>query len=127
MDLNKLTQSTDENILAKNKELEANEKLNAARSQLTGTASKLNNMYSAIKSGLADMFGYMFNVKELKLSDELLEQQNRLFFLKSQLEATNTTEAQRIEIVQKLKSEMPDYFKTLSAEEKSHLAIAKSD
>lgn len=126
LDLNKLTQSTDENILAKNKELEANEKLNAAWSQLTGTASKLNNMYSAIKSGLADMLGYMFNVKELKLSDELLEQQNRLFFLKSQLEATNTTEAQRIEIVQKLKSEMPDYFKTLSAEEKSHLAIAKA-
>ncbi|WP_300685864.1 phage tail tape measure protein [Chryseobacterium sp.] len=126
LDLNKLTQSTDENVIAKNKELEANEKLNTVWTQLTGTASKLNILYSSLKSGLAGMLESLFNIKELKFSDELLEQQNRLYFLKGQLEATNTTEAQKIEIVQKLKSEMPDYFKSLSTEEKSHLNIAKA-
>lgn len=125
-DLNKLTQSTDLAVIAKNKELEANEKLNGVWVQLTGTAGILNRMYSDIKIGLASTLSFIFGIKEAKLSDEYLNQETRLRYLKSQLDNTNVSQERKLQIYQELKSEWPQYFSGLDLEKMKHDEVTKS-
>lgn len=124
--LEELTKTTDENVIAKNKELEANEKLNNVWSKLTGTASSLNRFYSGLKSGMADLLANTFKLSETKLSDEFLKQETRLRYLKTQLDNTNVSEKKKLEIFQALKTEFPQYFSGLDLEKMKHDDITKA-
>lgn len=124
--LNDLTASTDENVLAKNKELEANEKLNNIWVQLTGTASVLNRMYSSLKIGMADLLSYTFGIKESKLSDEYLKQSTRLDMLNIKLSASNISQGEKLRLYQQLKTEFPQHFKNLDLERMKHNEIAQA-
>lgn len=125
-DLNAMAAITDKATVAKKYELEANEKLNSVWVQLTGTASLLSKGYSALKMGLANTLETMFNIKQAKLSDEYLQEEYRLRYLKSQLDQTNISQNRRIEIYNELKSKWPQYFSGLDLEKMKHDDITKA-
>lgn len=124
LNLNKLTSSANEQAKAKQREVAANEKLNNIWVTLTATGSALSAVITSIKSGTASLLSAMFGIKQLKLSDEYLSQQNRLFYLKAQLDANVGSQEKYRNIIKELKTEFPEHFKNLSLEEKSHLKIA---
>ncbi|WP_294273450.1 phage tail tape measure protein [uncultured Chryseobacterium sp.] len=125
-DLNKLTKNLDSTTVSKKKELEANEKLNGVWVKLTGTASTLNNMYSDLKISAANMLATIFNIKEAKVSDEYMNQELRLRYLKTQLDNTNVSEERKLELFQALKTEFPQYFSGLDLEKMKHDEITKA-
>ncbi|MGD1319508.1 phage tail tape measure protein [Chryseobacterium sp. 2R14A] len=124
--LDDLNLTANETVIAKKYELEANERLNSVWVQLTGTASSLSKAYSSVKNGLASVLEFTFNVKQAKLSDEYLEQEYRLRYLKTQLDNTNISQARKLAIYKELKTEWPQYFSGLDLEKMKHDDITKA-
>lgn len=122
--LNHLTESTDTYTDAKNQELEANKRLNEIWVSLTGAGSALSLIYTKLKLGAAELLASFLGIKQMKLSDEYLEQANRLDMLNLRLSATNITQQEKVRIYAQLKSEFPSYFKNLDLEKMKHEQIA---
>lgn len=80
--LNNLTGSTNEAVIAKKKELEANERLNGIWVKLTGTASFLSITYSKLKIVLADFLSAIFDIENSNPSQEYIRMSQKLRFLK---------------------------------------------
>ncbi len=96
--LNHLTESTDTYTDAKNQELEANKRLNEIWVSLTGAGSALSLIYTKLKLGAAELLASFLGIKQMKLSDEYLEQANRLDMLNLRLSATNITQQEKVRI-----------------------------
>jgi hypothetical protein len=126
LNLNDLTKTTDLAVIAKRKELEANERLNGIWVQLTGTAGILSRAYSTLKTGLADVLEFTLNIKQAKVSDEYLSQEVRLRYLKSQLDNTNISHNRKLEIYRELKAQWPQYYSGLDLEKMKHDEITKA-
>ncbi|MDK7374527.1 phage tail tape measure protein [Weeksella virosa] len=106
------------------KQMASAESWNRIWMNLTGTTGILTEAIIDAKQASADFVSFLFDIKELRASDELFEQEVALKLLKRELNDTNISQQRRNELLEEIQRIYPSFFLNLDKEKASNKELS---